>query len=92
MRLKSLVEEWLRNLASFDPSWMLMQTQVDSAANLQYQGIPSGGNSGTPVRRGCPPDLDAQMDSILGAVSREELRWPSRSDSSDPTGEERVKC
>jgi hypothetical protein len=91
MRLKTLLEEWVRNMASFDPSWML-QTQVDPAENLPCQGMPSGRNSGAPVRRGCPPDLDAQMEAIVEAVSREEQRWPSRSDPSYPTGEERVKC
>ena len=77
MRLKKLLEEWIRNMASLDPSWMLTKAQVDSVANLPCQGIPSGRNSGTPVRRGFPPDLDTQMKSILEAVSREELRWRS---------------
>jgi len=63
-------------MASIDPWWMLTQTRVDSAANLPCHGIPSGTNSGTLVRPGCPPDLDAQMESILEAVSLEELRWP----------------
>jgi hypothetical protein len=78
VRLKTLLAEWLRNMASLDPLWVL--TQIDSAAKLPCQGIPSGRNSGTPVRRGCPPDLETQMESILEAVSREELKWQSRSD------------
>ena len=90
MRLKTLLAEWLRTMASLDPWWVL--AQIDSAANLPCLGIRSGRNSGIPVRRGCPPDLETQMESILEAVSREELRWLSRSDPSDPTGEDRVKC
>jgi hypothetical protein len=90
VKWKALLEGWARSMAFFDPWWTLTQTQVDSAADLPCPVISSGRNSATPVRRGSSPDLDAQMEAILEAVSREELRWPSRSDPSDPTGEERV--
>jgi len=66
-------------MASFDPWWMLTQTRVDSAVNLPFQSIPSARNSGTPARHGSPPDLDAQMEAILKAVSREELSIAERS-------------
>ncbi len=79
MSFKTLLAEWLHNMECLDPWWVL--TQIDSAAVLQCQGIPSGRNSSTPVRPGCPPDLETQMESMLEAVSREELRWPSRSDA-----------
>ena len=78
MRLKTLLAEWLRNMASLDPWWVL--SQIDSAATLPCYDIHLGMNSFAPVRRGCPPDLETQMESILEAVSREELRWPLRSD------------
>ena len=75
MRLKTLLEEMVRSMASLDPWCILTQTRVDGATNTASPGIPSGRNSDTPLSRDGAPDLDAQMESILEAVSRAELRW-----------------
>jgi hypothetical protein len=75
MRLKTLLEELVRSMASLDPWCILTQTRVDGATNLPGQNILSGKNPDSPVSRDHAPDLDGQMESILEAVSREELRW-----------------
>jgi len=75
MKLKALLEEWVRSIASLDPWCILTQTRADGAANLPGQNILSGKNPDSPVSRDHTPDLDAQIESILEAVSREELRW-----------------
>jgi hypothetical protein len=75
MRLKTLLEELVRSMASLDPWCILTQTRVDGATSTPCPGIPSARNSDTPVSRDGAADLDAQMESILEAVSREELRW-----------------
>jgi hypothetical protein len=75
MKLKTLLEELVRIMASLDPWWILTQTRVDGATNLPGQNILYGKNPDSPVSRDHAPGLDAQMESILEAVSREELRW-----------------
>jgi hypothetical protein len=75
MKFKTLLKEWVRSLASLDPWCILPRTGVNGATNLSGQNILSGKNSDSPVSRDHAPDLDAQMKSILEAVSREELRW-----------------
>ena len=75
MKLKTLLEEFVRSMASLDPSCILTQTRVDGATNLPGESIQSAKNPDSPVSRDHAPDLDAQMESILEAVSLEELRW-----------------
>ncbi len=75
MKLKTLLEEFVRSMASLDPWCILTQTRVDGATNLPGESIQSGKNPDSPVSRDHAPDLDAQMESLLEAVSLEELRW-----------------
>ena len=66
MKLKTLLEEFVRSMASLDPWCILTQTRVDGATNLRAQNILSGKNPDSPVSRDHAPDLDAQMESISG--------------------------
>ncbi len=75
MKLKTLLEELVRSMASLDPWCILSQTRVVGATNLSGHNVLSGKNPDSPVSRDHAPDLDAQMESILEAVSGEELRW-----------------
>src|SRR5205823_14419051 len=75
MKLKTLLEEFVRSIASLDPWCILTQTRVEGARNLPGQNILSGKNPDSPVSRDHAPDLDAQMESRLEAVSLVELSW-----------------
>ena len=66
MKLKTLLEEFVRSMASLDPSCILTQTRVDGATNLPGESIQSAKNPDSPVSRDHAPDLDAQMESISG--------------------------
>src|SRR5207237_6803745 len=66
MKLKTLLEEFVRSMASLDPWCILTQTRVDGATNLPGESIQSGKNPDSPVSRDHAPDLDAQMESISG--------------------------
>ena len=105
MKLKTLLEELARSMASLDPWWILTQTQVDGATNLLGQTILSGKNPDSPVSRDHAPDLDAQMESISGGglprraeMAFEGLSWSFvrfRAMSVDPDvhrRERRVRC